>query len=155
MWIIKWNNTVAVHGVSWADSAGTNHPPNWDLWPDEEKVSAGLEQRETPIIPDPRLFTWTVGTDGSIHPIEKPIPDVKASAIDSVRRAQYDLLAQTDWAYIRFADVAVAVPADIKTYRDAVRAAAAALVAAINGATTTDEIATVLASEIMQWPVQS
>ena len=31
-------------------------------------------------------------------------------------------------------------------------AAAAAMVAAINGATTTDEMATVFASEIMKWP---
>jgi hypothetical protein len=34
----------------------------------------------------------------------------------------------------------------------AVAGAAAAMVAAIKGATTTDEMSTVLASEVMQWP---
>jgi len=77
---------------------------------------------------------------------------VKSAQIALVKTQQGLILVQTDWAYTRLADIGGAVPAEIKSYRDAVRAAAAAMVAAIKGATTTDEMSTILASEVMQWP---
>jgi hypothetical protein len=80
------------------------------------------------------------------------LDDVKSAQIALVKTQQGSILVQTDWAYTRLADIGVAVPAEIKTYRDAVRAAAAAMIAAIDGATTIEEMATVLASEVMQWP---
>ena len=93
--------------------------------------------------------------DGTITKTPKNLDGVKSAQIAIVKTQQGSILAQTDWAYVRLADIGVSVPEAIKTYRDAVRAAAAAMEVAINDATTTDEMAVVLASEIMQWPVDA
>jgi hypothetical protein len=121
------------------------------LWSAEEKAAAGLEEIiETPA-PDARLYLSVVN-DGVRTNTPRDLVSVKLALISQVETTQGEILAQTDWAYIRLADIRVAVPAAIKAYRDAVRASADAAIAAIAGATTIEEMATVLASEVMQWP---
>ena len=65
---------------------------------------------------------------------------VKSSLKESVNSQQGSLLIQTDWMYIRKVDKAVEIPAHIQTYRDSVRVQGDAMKAAIDGATTIEEI---------------
>jgi hypothetical protein len=141
-----------IYGEAWSDENGTQHPGNWNIWLKEERLAHGIVEiiEETP--PDSRLYDWGQNPDGTITKTPKDLDDVKSAQVALVKTQQGAILAQTDWAYTRLADIDKAVPEPIKTYRDAVRAAAAAMVAAINGATTTDAMATVFASEIMKWP---
>jgi len=150
MWLFK--SKVVREGYPWAGVDGIQHPGNWDVWPHDEKVRAGLVEAPYVTEPDGRLFNFVRNDDGSITSAPKEISVVKTDLVELVKSGQFERLSKTDWAYTRLADIGVAVPAEIKSYRDAVRAAAAAMVAAIKGATTTDEMSTVLASEVMQWP---
>ena len=152
MWKYTPTGAVIRDDQAWTDVDGIQHPANWYMWPIEQKTAMGLVEIvfETP--PDSRLYFWGQNPDGTITKTPKDLDDVKSAQVALVKTQQGAILVQTDWAYTRLADIDKAVPEPIKTYRDAVRAAAAAMVAAINGATTTDEMATVFASEVMQWP---
>ena len=67
-------------------------------------------------------------------------PGVKSNLKQAVNSQQGSLLIQTDWMYIRKVDKDVEIPAHIQTYRDSVRVQGDAMKAAIDGATTTEEM---------------
>jgi len=152
MWRHTRTNKLVTVGVGFSDEKGDKHPANWIIWSDEEKDAHGLIELAEEPDPDSRVYNWSRLDDGSITKIPKDLERAKTDLIGTVSSIQGTLLSKTDWAYTRLADIGTPVPANIKEYRDGVRAAKVAMVAAINGATTTDEMATVLASEIMQWP---
>ena len=68
-------------------------------------------------------------------------PGVKSNLIAEVKSQQGALLAQSDWAVIRNADTGDAIPANIATYRAAIRAKATEMESAIAGAADTDAVA--------------
>ena len=142
-------------GRAWVDDLGFSHPSTWaSKWTADEKAAHDVVETPDPVRPDDRLYYYDEN-GGTINITPKNLDGVKSAQIALVKTQQGSILAQTDWAYVRLADIGVSVPEAIKTYRDAVRAAAAAMEAEINGATTTDEMAVVLASEGMQWPVDA
>jgi len=54
--MIYWTyNGERLGRKTWVDSDGTKHPPNWDIWPDEEKIARGLVRVEEPdpVPPEP------------------------------------------------------------------------------------------------------
>ena len=65
---------------------------------------------------------------------------------NEVKDQQGSLLSQTDWVYIRHYDTGTDVPANIETWRNAIRAKATEMENAIDNATDTDAIAALLAS---------
>lgn len=166
MWKYTPTGATIRDDQAWTDVDGAQHPANWYMWPIEQKTAMGLVEIVYEAPPDSRLYHWGQNPDGTITKTPKDLDDVatddserptrgvKFALISQVKSTQGSILTQTDWAYTRFADIGVAVPVEIKTYRDAVRAAATAQIAAINGATTTEEMAAVLASEVMQWPIE-
>ena len=126
------------------------HPPNWNIWSAEKKASRGIVEivPETP--PDSRFYIWSQNRDGTINKTAKDLADsgsgntlrlgVKSNLKQTVNGQQGSLLLQTDWMYIRKVDKAVEIPAHIQTYRDSVRVQGDAMKAAIDGATTTEEM---------------
>ena len=150
-------------GKSWRDENRTQQPGNWQIWKADYKASMGIVEivPETP--PDSRFYTWSQNRDGTINKTAKSLDDVntvdrdgnpvldgdgkqhvtkgvKSSLKESVNSQQGSLLTQTDWMYIRKVDKAVEIPAHIQTYRDSVRVQGDAMKAAIDGATTTEEM---------------
>ena len=150
-------------GKSWRDENRTLQPGNWQIWNADYKSSMGIVEivPETP--PDSRFYTWSQNADGTINKITKSLNDVntvdkdgnpvldgdgkqhvtqgvKSSLKQAVNSQQGSLLIQTDWMYIRKVDKAVEIPAHIQTYRDSVRVQGDAMKAAIDGATTIEEI---------------
>jgi len=152
MWHHTPSNQYMTAGSPWVDETGTQHPSSWVLWSADEKAAHGLVYRKPDPEPDGRLYDWYRDYDGSVNKTPKAMDVVKRDLLANKNASQYSFLARTDWVYVRLADVGVAVPVQIKAYRDAVRAAAAVQTEAINKATTVDEMAAVLASEVMQWP---
>jgi hypothetical protein len=139
------------------------HPSNWHIWSAEEKASKGIVEIVLENPPDSRFYRWSQNTDGTINKTAKDLDDVntvdrdgnpvldedgkqhvtkgvKSSLKESVNSQQGSLLIQTDWMYIRKVDKAVEIPAHIQTYRDSVRVQGDAMKAAIDGATTTEEM---------------
>jgi hypothetical protein len=107
--------------------------------------------------------TWSYNDDGTVASTAKSLDDVnevdengdpimedgvqvvtkgvKSNLIAEVKAQQGALLAQTDWAVIRNADTGDAIPANIATYRAAIRSKATEMETAITAAADTDAVA--------------
>jgi hypothetical protein len=150
--IFKVDNQTIRAGQSWRNSDGVLHPSTWNLWSDEEKEAAGIIQIVLQPLPDERLYTSYHNEDGTVNQTAKALEDsgsgdtlvkgVKTTLKQEVKSQQWQLLAQTDWVIIRKADAGTAVPSDIQTWRDAIRAKATEMEEAIDNAADTDAVAT-------------
>ena len=150
-------------GKSWRDENRTQQPGNWQIWDADYKASMGIVEIVLENPPDSRFYRWSQNADGTINKTAKSLDDVntvdrdgnpvldedgkqhvtkgvKSSLKESVNSQQGSLLIQTDWMYIRKVDKAVEIPAHIQIYRDSVRVQGDAMKAAIDGATTTEEM---------------
>ena len=151
MW--KYGNRTIRPGRPWTDSNGTQHPGNWNIWSKAEKDALNITEvvEETP--PDSRLYFWSgPDSDGKITSTAKALDDsegvvgLKTTLKNEVKDQQRGLLSQTDWAIIRKADKETAIPSNIQTWRDAIRAKATEMENAIDNATDTDAVAALFVS---------
>lgn len=145
MW--TYNGKRIREGRAWTDDNGVQHPANWHVWTEDEKVAHGLVWVAPQTKPDERFYWFSQNADGTYTTTPKALEDVnevddngdplldedgvqivtkglKSQWIAQTKQTQGSLLAQTDWAYVRKQDTGAAVPADIQTYRDEVRLAA-------------------------------
>lgn len=163
MW--KYGSKTIREGRSWTNDDGITHPSNWHIWSADEKAAAGLTEVTPETPPDSRLYTWGYQTDGvTISKTAKSLtdvglvdsdgnavndddgnqimqPGVRSELKAAVKAQQASLLAETDWAIVRKADNNTAVPANIQTYRDAIRTKATEMETAIDNAADTDAMA--------------
>ena len=145
--MFKYHNIKIVPGKRWTDTHGTQHPSNWHTWSNEEKARYNITEVVEDSPPDSRLYKWSMDTDGKITSTTKPLDDngdvlgVKSTLKNEVKHQQEVLLSQTDWAYIRHYDAGTDVPANIETWRNAIRAKATEMENAIDSASDTDAIA--------------
>lgn len=160
MW--NYNGKVIKEGRAWTDDNGVQHPANWYVWSEDEKVAHGLVCVDSQPQPDSRFYWWSQNSDGTYTSTERALEDVnevddngdplldangvqtvtlglKSQWISQIKQTQGSLLSQTDWAYIRKADNDTAIPSDIQTYRDAVRSAAETIETKITNCSTMDE----------------
>ena len=151
-------------GKSWTDETGVTHPASWHTYSAAQKAALGITEIVQQPAPDSRLYTWSYNDDGTVNSTAKPLddvnevdangdplldddgvqvvtPGVKSNLIAEVKAQQGALLAQTDWAVIRNADTGDAIPANIATYRAAIRSKATEMETAITAAADTDAIA--------------
>lgn len=145
MW--TYNGNRIREGRAWTNDDGVQHPANWHIWSEDEKIAHGLVWVAPQTKPDERFYWFSQNADGTYTTTPKALEDVnevnengdpmldadgvqivtkglKSNWIAQTKQTQGSLLAQTDWAYIRKTDTGIAVPADIQTYRDEVRLAA-------------------------------
>ena len=147
-------------GRSWVDNDGVRHPVQWSTgWSAEEKAAKGLVWVDDVQSHDSRFY-WGRDAEGVLIP--KNIDDVnevdengdplldedgvqvvtlglKSNAKALVKTQAGDLLADTDWMVIKASEVAdYSVPADVTTYRAAVRTASNTIEAAIDAVTDLD-----------------
>ena len=138
-------------GRGWTDNSGVKHPAQWTRWTAEEKSAKGLVWVDDPVEYDSRFYTGdgtakalddvnAVDEDGNAILDEDGVQVVtkglKSNAIAQTKVTAGLLLAPTDWMVVRKAETDVAIPADVLTYRQAVRTASEAIETAIAGATT-------------------
>ena len=142
----KYGDKVIRPGRSWTDSNGTQHPGNWNIWSKDEKDAMNIREVIYDSPPDSRLYMWSQDINGKITSTAKPLDDVKLTLKNEVKKQQGSFLSQTDWAYIRHYDTGTNVPANIETWRNAIRAKATEMENAIDAATDTDAIAALLMS---------
>jgi len=150
-------------GKAYTDQTGVTHPANWHTYSAERKAELGITEIVQQPAPDSRLYTWSYNEDGTVNSTAKPLddvnevdengdpimedgvqvvtPGVKSNLIAEVKAQQGALLAETDWAVIRNADTGDAIPANIATYRAAIRTKATEMETAIAGAADTDAVA--------------
>jgi hypothetical protein len=163
MW--KYGSKTIREHKSWTDDNGITHPRNWHIWSAEDKAAHGLTEVTPETPPDSRLYTWGYQADGvtisktaksltNVNEVDEngdPLLDddgvqvvtlgVKSALKAEVKSQQGSLLAQTDWAVVRKSEKNTAIPNDISTWRDAIRAKATAMEEAIDGADDTAAVA--------------
>jgi hypothetical protein len=155
-----YNDRIIRIGRKWMDDNGTKYLYTWcDTMDADAKAAAGLVWVDDPEPFDGRFY-WGRNEDGTLIP--KNIDDVnatdengnplldqdgeqvvtkglKTNAIATVKEQAGDLLAPTDWMVIKATEVAdYSVPADVLSYRAAVRAASNTIEAVINAVTDLD-----------------
>ena len=139
--IWKYKDTTIYPGKHWVDDHNTRHPKNWTNWTEEEKVQKEVKEYVCDPEPDPRLYTWVMGTYGKITKTEKPLADVKSTLTIQVKDEQSWLLLKSDPWIIRKADKGTEVPSNIQTWRDAIRAKSKEMEDAINDVSDIEAIA--------------
>ena len=150
MW--KYGDKIIRPGKGWVDDNKVRHPSNWHIWSTEEKAKYNLKEVIEDRPPDSRLYRWSKDSDGKITSTAKDLDDsegvvgLKTTLKNEVKDQQGSLLSQTDWAYIRHYDTGTDVPANIETWRNAIRAKATEMENAIDNATDTDAVAALLMS---------
>jgi len=154
MW--KYGDKTIRPGRPWTDAEGTQHPGNWNIWSKAEKDAKNIKEIIEDRPPDSRLYLWSMDSDGKITSTAKALDDsgsgenlalgLKSTLKNVVKDQQGSLLSQTDWVIIRKADKETAIPSNIQTWRDAIRAKATEMENAIDNTTDTDAIAALLES---------
>lgn len=162
MWI--YNGRTIKEGKAWTDDNGIQHPANWHVWSKQEKEAIGLVEVIPQTPPDSRLYRWSQNTDGTITSTPKELEDVlvtdpdtgspvldekgnqlvqfgvKTQLINEVKSQQGSLLSSTDWAIVRQADTGIAVPANIKSWRDNIRLTAGIMENEITACTSIGDV---------------
>ena len=152
------NNKLIKAGQAWTASDGTQHPKQWNAaWSEEEKLAAGLEKRDDPVVTNyDRRFYWENGTPriledrAEVNEDGTPMLDengeqmitkgLKSNAIALVKRQAGDILANTDWMVTRFTENNTKpIPADVAAYRDMVRTKSNEIEQLINACTTLEQ----------------
>ena len=143
-------------GKSWVSDDNKKYPRQWNRLTNEQKTSAGLVWQDDPVVVryDERFY-WARDVERSLDDINvvdengdaviDPITGVqrvqlglKSQWIAQTKSTANGLLTASDWYVVRNAEKSVAIPADITTYRDAVRTASGTIETAINACTTLD-----------------
>jgi hypothetical protein len=147
----KYGETVIRVGRSWTNNDGITHPRNWANWSDADKAAAGLVWEDDAPAFDSRFY-WSADVPKNIDDVNEVDENgdllldedgvqvvtkgLKTNAIELVKTQAGGLLAPTDWMVIKASEVAdYSVPADILTYRAAVRTASNTIEAAITACT--------------------
>lgn len=144
-------------GRSWVAADGTQHPKSWARWSAEEKAAAGITTVVLQPFPDQRLYNSHHADDGSVVSTPRAlddvgegmskVPGVRSNLIAEVKQQQASLLALTDWAIVRKNDTGnKAVPANIQSWRDAIRSKATEMETSIANAANTDAVAALFLS---------
>ena len=145
--MFKHHNITITPGKAWTASDGSQHPSNWNIWGSEDRKKWSVTEIVEDSPPDSRLYKWSMDSDGKITSTAKSLDDdgdvlgVKTTLKNEVKKQQGSFLSHTDWAYIRHYDAGTVVPANIETWRNAIRAKATEMENAIDSASDTNAIA--------------
>ena len=120
---------------------GTSYPANWlRLASPEARAAIGITEVTLQPRPDDRFYWVTDNGDGTYTATPKPVPDVQQMLVQQIDSYAYTTLIQTDWMVVRMAETQEAVPANVTTYRAAVRSAFETNKSAIMACTTVEEL---------------
>jgi hypothetical protein len=126
---------------------GTQYPMNWlRLTTLEEKQAIGIQEVPDPVRPDDRFYF----VDGNGIGTPRDLAALKAEWSVKVNDIAYSMLATTDWYVVRKAEGGADIPADVATFRAAVRSAANANQTALNNAADFDTFMQVATA--LTWP---
>ena len=126
---------------------GIQYPANWlRLASPEERAAIGITE-----VPDPepydQRFYWGPG-------LPKDHAQLVEQWTQQTRTTAGTILTPTDWMVVREMDNGTLVPDDYREWRQAVRGASEAKVAAITATTATDELAAyITGADYPIWPL--
>ena len=116
--------TILKEGKAWSDASKVQHPANWALWSDSEKLAIGMEWVDPPASFDSRFY-WDVGIEKILADSSDGTIGLKTQYKNQTKETAHSLLQPTDWYVIRkYEDSTKEIPTKIANYRAAVRNAA-------------------------------
>ena len=132
----KYNNKVIKAGKAWSDDDGIQHPSNWMVWDDAEKVSRGLVWEDDPV-PVNRMFYWDTDIPKNLEDELQINPETSVTVTDDLGNPVYSfglktqykkqtneiansLLTSTDWMIIANTERSRVIPTSVTNYRAAV-----------------------------------
>lgn len=149
----KYKDRIIEEGKSWTDDNNILHPSGWAIWSADEKEAMGLTALTADAEPDSRLYTWTRNEDDTVSKTAKDLSKVKASLKTEVQSQQKALLDQSDWAVVRKSEKGTEVPANITTWRDAIRTKATSMESSIDGASDIEAVEKLFSDAVLyDWP---
>lgn len=145
----KYSGRIVRAGKAWTDNDQIQHPANWMLWDDATKAAKGLVWEDDPASFDGRFY-WSAGVAKALDDVNEVDADgnaindadgnqlvtlgLKSQAIATVKAQAGGLLAPTDWMVVRSAENGTDIPANVLSYRAAVRLASETIETAITNA---------------------
>ena len=144
----KYSGRIIRAGKAWTDNDQIQHPANWMLWDDATKAAKGLVWEDDPASFDGRFY-WSAGVAKSLADVNEvdengdPLMQdgeqvvtlgLKSNAIATVKAQAGGLLSPTDWMVVRSAENGTDIPANVLSYRAAVRLASETIETAITNA---------------------
>jgi len=150
-------------GKAFTDEDGTQYPRNWaTVFSEEQKTSLGITWEPDPAPVDTRFY-WSAENPKRLEDepaVDKngdPVLDsngvqiinkgLKTEWIAQQKQIAASLLAQSDWYVTRKAETGAAIPADVATYREAVRTISGTREAEIAATTSTADLKALLESQ--------
>lgn len=150
-------------GKAFTDEDGTQYPKNWaTVFSEEQKTSLGITWEADPAPVDTRFY-WDhdlpkrLEDEPAVDENGDPVLDsdgvqiintgLKTQWIAKQKEIAGSLLAQSDWYVTRKAETGAAIPADVATYREAVRTISGTREAEIAATTSTAELKALLESQ--------
>ena len=132
----KYNNIIIREGRSWTNNDGIQHPRNWSIWSDEDKVANGLVWEEPEATVDNRFY-WSANNPKELE--DQVVIDLQTSvtSTDEFGNVMYtdglktvwknqtnesanSQLQSTDWMIIANAERGRTIPTSVSNYRAAV-----------------------------------
>jgi len=150
-------------GKAFTDEDGTQYPKNWArVFSEEQKTSLGITWEPDPAPVDTRFY-WDhdvpkrLEDEPAVDENGDPMLDadgvqiintgLKTQWIAQQKQIAGSLLAQSDWYVTRKAETGAAIPADVATYREAVRTISGTREAEIAATTSTADLKALLESQ--------
>jgi len=150
-------------GKAFTDEDGTQYPRNWaTVFSEEQKTSLGITWEPDPAPVDTRFY-WDhdqpkrLEDEPAVDKNGDPVLDadgvqiinygLKTQWIAKQKEIAGSLLAQSDWYVTRMAETGAAIPADVATYREAVRTVSGTREAEIAATTSTADLKALLESQ--------
>ena len=132
----KYNDRVIRAGRAWSDDNGIQHPSNWMIWDDAEKVSRGLVWEDDPV-PVNTMFYWDTDIPKNLEDELQINPETSVTITDDLGNPVYSFglktqyknqtnetansfLTPTDWMIIANAERSRVIPTSVTNYRAAV-----------------------------------
>ena len=150
-------------GKAFTDEDGTQYPRNWaTIFSEEQKTSLGITWEPDPAPVDTRFY-WDhdlpkrLEDEPAVDENGDPMLDndgvqiinkgLKTEWIAKQKEIAGSLLAQSDWYVTRKAETGAAIPADVATYREAIRTISGTREAEIAATTSTADLKALLESQ--------
>ena len=151
--------TILKEGKAWSDASKVQHPANWALWSDSEKLAIGMEWVDPPASFDSRFY-WDVGIEKILADSSDGTIGLKTQYKNKTKETAHSLLQPTDWYVIRkYEDSTKEIPTKIANYRAAVRTAANVIETKIDAASNLADFIKLIdssdpnsVSDIDRWP---
>ncbi len=132
----KYNDRVIRAGRAWSDDNGIQHPSNWMIWDDAEKISRGLVWEDDSVPVDTRFY-WDTDIPKNLEDELQINPETSVTITDDLGNPVYSfglktqyknqtnetansLLTPTDWMIIANAERSRVIPTSVTNYRAAV-----------------------------------